>query len=208
MDSHPGRCLRLFHCRPVRAAFDQLLRDVMIPDLWRQPGIERILAGRRGPDETGDRLVASVWSSLADMHAAMGEDIERSRFHPEYLPETTDRRLEVLPVVVALGAGSPPPGGVLRLARGRLRSTEVDAYAVDVRDGFARDLVHGHGPHSLVLARLSPREFVTLSAWVDWERIERATGASVDQPVHTQREHELDAFSAEHYELVPTLMAD
>jgi hypothetical protein len=205
-DPAVGPTLRVFHCRPARAAFDQVLREVLLPDLWREPGVQLVLAGRRGTDDTGERVVASVWTSLSSMRDAMGDDVERSRFHPEHLGETTDRRVEVLPVLRAVGK-SDASSGILRIARGRLRSTELQDYAADLHEGVLRDREQGHGPEALILARLGPRAFLTLSTWPDWARIARATGATVHDPVHTQREHELAAFEAEHFELVPTFSA-
>jgi hypothetical protein len=55
--------MRLFRFRPASAGFDAILRDVLVPDMLRLPGIRGVFAGRVGPDDAGDRIIASLWSS-------------------------------------------------------------------------------------------------------------------------------------------------
>jgi hypothetical protein len=198
--------VRAFTCRPLRPAFDVALRDVLLPDLRACPGVLDVCAGRKGPDELGTRVVVSMWASLDAMHASMGGDIEASRFHPELLVETTDRHLEVMPVVLAVGGGpdASPPVGVLRIARGVLQGLTVEQYAGHVRAGVEEDRALGHGPRSLVLARMSQHGFATISRWTDWTSIQAATGASIHDPIRTQPNAEMTSFEADHYELVPT----
>jgi hypothetical protein len=197
-----GRILRLFLARPVRVAFDTVVREVMIPDLRAQPGVVAVWAGRQGPDERGDRALVSLWTSQAAMIAAMGEDVERSRFHPEHLSETIDRRLAVLPVLVEMGTERPIRATILRIARGRLPHIDPDAYARDVEAGASRDLERGRGPEALILGADRPDRFVTVSTWTDWDALAAATGASVEQPVRTREQHAIDGFTAVHMELV------
>ena len=199
-----GRILRLFLARPVRLAFDTVVREVMIPDLRAQPGVIAVWAGRQGPDERGDRALVSLWTSQAAMIAAMGEDLERSRFHPEYLAETVDRRLAVLPVLVEVGTQRPVRATILRIARGRVPSIGLDVYARDVEAGASRDLEHGRGPETLILGADGADRFVTVSTWTDWDALAAATGASVEQPVRTREQHAIEGFTAVHLELVST----
>lgn len=194
--------LRLFLARPVRVAFDSVIRDVMAPDLRAQPGVEAVWVGRKGPDELGDRAIVSLWTSEAAMRAAMGDSLERSRFHPEHLPETTDRRLEVLPVLVEQGADRPVRATILRVARGHLSGISLVDYARDVRKGARRDLLRGRGPEALILAAAGADRFVTISTWSDWEALAAATGASLDQPVRTREQHIIEGFTADHLELL------
>ena len=196
---------RVFTCRPLRPAFDAALRDVLVPDLRDRPGVLDVCAGRRGPDELGHRVVVSLWASLDAMRASMGEDLEAARFHPELLPETTDRHLEVLPVLLVLAkdAGDEPPVGVLRIARGSLRGLPVERYAEHVRGGVEEDHALGHGPRWLILAKASEHAFVTISRWTDWTTIQLATGASIDDPIRTRPHAEMTSFQAHHYELLP-----
>lgn len=96
--------------------------------------------GRTGPDEFGERLIASVWASRIAMIKSMGEDVEASRFHPEYLPETTDRWLDVRPLEIAVRFAANDEAGIMRLARGTVRHGELSAYVEEVRLGVRRTL--------------------------------------------------------------------
>ncbi len=194
--------IRVFRCRPVRGAFDEILRQVMLPDLARRPGVSAVYAGRQGPDETGTRVVVSVWASLALMEAAMGPDVEASRFHPEYLPETVDRALEVVPVELALLFREAAGPSILRFARGRVQPGGLAAYVDDVRRGTQSDVAAGIGPGALYLGRLAGDAFLTLSIWRAWAEIEAATGADLDRPIATQRSDALIEFEASHYESI------
>lgn len=186
----------------MRLAFDAVVREVMIPDLRAQAGVIAVWAGRRGPDELGDRALISLWESEAAMLAAMGPDLAHSRFHPEYLSETVDRRLEVLPVLVEMGTQRPDRAAILRIARGRLATIDLDAYARDVEAGASRDLERGRGPEVLILTADGEDRFLTLSTWADWESLAAATGASLEQPVRTREQHAIEGFTAVHLELV------
>lgn len=128
--------VRIFRCLPLRLEFDSLLRDQLIPDLLRLPGLIDVLVGRHGPDSIGERLVASIWSSEAAMAEAMGPagDIEASIFHPEHLDQTTERSMTVHPLAIAYHAELTEPGRVLRLVEGRVRDGELDAYVAEARD--------------------------------------------------------------------------
>jgi len=194
--------IRVFRCRPLRGAFDEILRGVMLPDLIRRSGVTAVYAGRQGPDEIGTRVVVSLWSGRAAMATTMGLDVEESRFHPEYLPETTDRIVEVMPLELALTFDAPPGAGVLRFARGRVRAGEMAAYLDGVRLGTAGDVAAGTGPTALYVGRLAEDEFLTLSLWRSWADIQAATGADLDRPVSTQRADGLLEFEATHYESI------
>lgn len=195
--------VRLFRCRPVRAEFDAILRETMIPDLLRLPGVVDVHVGRHGPDSIGDRIVASIWESEAAMLAAMGADVESSRFHPEHLRETTDRTLEVHPLAIAVRAERSERGHVMRLVRGRVRPGELAAYVDDAREGTLRDAATQQGPLALYLAPLSPDRFVTLSIWTEWASIETSTGAGTRAPGTTRHAERIAELDVAHYEVVP-----
>jgi hypothetical protein len=197
-----GRVLRLFLARPVRLAFDTVIRDEMGPDLRALDGVIAVWIGRQGPDELGDRALISLWESEAAMLAAMGEDIERSRFHPEHLAETVQRRLEVLPVLVEMGTQRATTAAILRIARGRLATIDLATYARDVQAGASRDLERGRGPETLILCADGDDRFVTVSTWADWDALATATGASIDHPVRTREQHAIEGFTAAHLELI------
>jgi hypothetical protein len=193
--------LRIFRCRPSRVAFDNVLRDVFVPDLLSYPAVRDVLVGRMGPEETGERLVASVWESARAMLTAMGDDIEASRFHPEYLDATTDRTLEVLPLAVCERWPDDRPVTILRLSRGTVRPSSLGEYVKAARDGALADR-KDQGPVAFYLATV-PSGFVTLSSWSSWAAIEAATGADTTAPISTRHNELISDFAAEHFEALP-----
>jgi hypothetical protein len=197
------RILRLFTFRPVRVAFDRILREEMVPALLELPGLADVYVGRQGPDELGPRLVATVWASHDAMESAVGVSFERPVFLPEYLAETTDRELEFLPLAFGYRFQRPDRPGVLRLVAGQVRSGELERYVEEARAGTQSDAAAGHGPLALYLASRSPDEFVTLSVWPDWATLQDATGGDIDQPVATRHAQLLRAWRVDHYEAIP-----
>jgi hypothetical protein len=195
--------IRLFRFRPVRAAFDAILRDVMIPDLRALPGLLDQHVGRRGPDELGPRVVASIWSSREAMAEALGEDFDPPRFHPEYLEETVDRELEVLPLAVDLRFEAQGPARIMRTLRGRVRRGERDAYVEEARIGTLADVDARRGPLALYLG-IGPEadDFLTVSVWNDWSAIEAATGGDIQRPVATRHPERIMDWDASHYEII------
>lgn len=193
--------MRLFHFHPVRPAFDAVLRDSVLPDLRAMPGATRVWAGRQGPGEVGTRLIVSVWSSLAAMSAALGDDLDDDRLLPEHLDETSERRLEVLSLVLMDVGSAAFPTGILRLTRGTLAGSDIADYARLVVNDLTRWRDDGVGPGAVVLASGREQEVVMVSTWPDWAAIERATGASIEEPLRMKRDR-LSGFLAAHYELV------
>ncbi len=205
------RVLRLFRFRPVRRGFDAILRDELIPELVALPDLVEVYVGRQGPDEMGDRLVASVWGSREAMTTGVGDTFEAATFHPEYLDETTDRVLEMHDLDVALrfeaiDAGIRPATGILRLVRGQVRPGALATYRDDVRRGTIADSEGGHGPLALYLALEAPDRFVTMSVWSSWSAVERATGGDVRRPIATRHEEQILSWEAAHYEVVPNVV--
>ena len=195
--------LRLFSFRPVQSAFDAVMRDVMVPDLRLFPGLLDLYLGRRGPDELGPRLIASVWSSRSAMIPAVGEHFDPPIFHPEYLDATTDRVLDVLPLAVSLRFERPGPARIMRALRGRIRPGERDAYIEEARIGTLADVAAGRGPIALHLATgPGDDDFVTLSVWESWSDIEAATGGDVERPIATRHPERIVDWDASHYELI------
>ena len=68
--------IRLSCFRSARAEFDQVLRTVMLTDLRRMDGLLDVHVGRRGPDQLGDRIVASIWTDRNAMVAGMGPSLD------------------------------------------------------------------------------------------------------------------------------------
>jgi hypothetical protein len=196
--------LRLFRFRPARPAFDAVLRTVMLPDLARVPGVVAIHMGRQGPTETGERLVASLWTSREAMAAAVGESFERPVFHPEYIDETVDKRLDVAKVAFATETGPRLTPNVVRLLVGRARPGRLAGYVEAARAGTEEDIAAGRGPLALYLGVFDDERFVTLSLWGQWSKIGEATGGSIDAPTVTRHRELLADWHIDHYEAVPT----
>jgi hypothetical protein len=195
-----GGTLRLFECRSSGPAFDERLRTTLAPRLRATPGTELVWVARQGLDPHGTRLLASTWESEDAMRVGLGED-------PVDLgidEEPAGARVEAYPILGARIDGGPLEAGILRLARGLL-SIEPARYAEIVMEGVEEDLRLGHAPSALVIAQAGPRDFVTLSTWVDWRQVEVATGASTEDPIRTKRASELLSFEAVHYELLADL---
>jgi len=195
--------LRLFSFHPVGAAFDSILRDVMLPDLRRMPGLVDVFLGRRGPDELGPRLNATVWTSREAMVAGVGEDFNPPIFHPEYIDETTERVLEILPIAISMpfdGVGTPR---ILRTLHGTTQPGERAAYIEEARNGTIADIDAGRGPLALHLA-IGPGDddFVTASVWESWAALEVATGGEVQRPVATRHPERIARWDATHFEVI------
>ena len=199
---HEGSVIRLFTFRAVRPGFDEILRAEIVPDLRAQAGILDCYSARQGPDEIGPRIVASIWRSRDVMAAALGEVLGAGLFHPEYLDETTDQRLEILTLMIDQRFDTARPARILRILRGKVRPGELGAYADDVRDGVRLDAERSNGPISLYLAPVGLDDFITMSAWRDWSDIELATGGDVRRPRATRRPERLIDWDVSHFEVV------
>lgn len=197
--------IRLFHFRPVRPAFDAILRDVMIPDLVARPGLLACHVGRRGPDDVGPRLVATVWASRDAMSETLGEDFDPPTFHPEYLDETTDREVETLPLALSLRSDGPGPARIMRTFRGRVRLGELSAYVAEAHQGTLADIEAGGGPLALYLGT-GPGDdaFITVSVWDGWSAVEAATGGDIGRPIATRHPARLVDWDAVHFEIIDT----
>ena len=121
----------------------------MLPDLRRMPGLVDVFLGRRGPDELGPRLNVTVWTSREAMVAGVGENFDPPIFHPEYIDETTERVLEILPIAISMpfdGVGTPR---ILRTLHGTTQPGERAAYIEEARNGTIADIDAGRGPLAL-----------------------------------------------------------
>jgi hypothetical protein len=197
--------IRLFRFRPLRVAFDGILREKMIPALLELPGLVDVYVGRQGPDELGPRLIATAWTSRAAMTAAVGDSFEKPVFLPLLLDETHDRTLEFYPLSLGYRFDRPERPGIVRVFTGTLAPTDLARYVEDARIGTLEDAEHGRGPLALYLARTAPGKFVTLSVWTDWQSLQDATGGDAAQPIATRHAGLLSTWTAEHYEAIPAL---
>jgi hypothetical protein len=200
-----GVILRLFAFRPLGsgAAFDAALRDAVLPDLLAIDGVRDAYVGRHGPDENGERVIASVWASRLQMAAHLGESSDIGRFHAELVHDFTSSRLDVLPIHVAVSTERPEPPRILRVFRGEVREGETEAYLEEARAGTLSDAAMNEGLVALYLGVEWPSRFVTVSAWTGWAAIEEATGGNTRQPLATRNAERLVAFDVGHYEILP-----
>ena len=193
----------MFRYRPVRGAFDGILRDVMLPDLARLAGLQAVFVGRQGPDELGERVTASIWSSEQAMVDGVGGSFDRPVFHPELIEETSDKRLDVGAVVCSVESASDQVAHVVRLLFGRTKPGRFADYVDAAATGAREDLDRGHGPLELHVAELGDDRFVTLSTWAEWSTIADATAGTVARPAATRHPELLAEWRVDHYEAVP-----
>jgi hypothetical protein len=193
--------IRIFQFRAARRGFDETVRKVLLPDLRAFPGVVDVICGRRGPDESGPRILVTTWSSMDAMVDSVGDRL--GVFHPELMDHSTDQVLEFFPVRL----GGPVHDGsarLLRILRGTVRPSELGAYIDDVRAGVDEDTAGGAAPTVIYLAETGPDSFLTVSAWCTWDDVERATGGDVHRPVATRKPQRLVDWDVEYYEIVPT----
>jgi len=191
--------LRLFRYLPAKPNFDEILRTEMLPDLMASPGIEDWYLGRQGPDNTGPRIVATVWESRAAMVHAVGDRL--GVFHPEHMDATTDQSLEIRELLLCLRPGGAHPK-ILRTLVGQTELAQLGAYVDDVARGVELDVAAGHGPTAFYIAGMDGDAFVTVSAWQSWSDIEEATGGDIHRPSATRRPERLRHWEVEHWEMV------
>ena len=202
-----GSILRLFRFIPARVGFDSILRDVFVPELLERPGLLDVHVGRTGPAETGRRLVATLWSDVDSMVAAVGEDLSTSPFHPEHLSSTTDHDLGWWPLTFAYPCTDHDEVAILRLVHGRVRAGDQATYVAEAQAGTAADLAAGGGPCGLYLATDADDGFYTLSLWPSWDALLSATGGDDQRPIATRHAERLVAWEVEHFEALPGLRA-
>ena len=191
--------VRVFSFRTVRAGFDSVLRDELMPEMRTMPGLVEVFFGRQGPDDVGPRITVSIWSSREEMVAGVSDRL--GVFHPEYLAATSDHVLEMFEQRIGDRVDGPTPT-ILRIFRGVVQPNELDAYVDDVRDGVELDRRNGVGPIALYLGATDGNAIVTASAWREWDDIARSTGGDVREPNKTRHPERLDSWSIEHYEIV------
>jgi hypothetical protein len=198
-----GTFLRVFTFEPSQAGvIDSILRDQVMPALCQQAGILDAYAARHGPDESGQRVVASVWNAEQAMAAGAIEGDIISRAGGE-LADPGRTGVDMLPVDVRLSFERTDPARILRVFRGWVREGGVHAYARDVETGATDDASGGVGLVALYLGALSTDRFITVSAWTSWEAIEAATGGNLERPIATRFPDRIGIEDVCHYEIVP-----
>lgn len=201
------RVMRLFRFRPADSGFDTTFREVMLPDLVGLPGLEAVFAGRQGPSDVGERVVATIWASHDAMASGVGTSFDRPIFHPEYLPDTVDKRLDVGRIAYTFETGEIGNPQVIRLLFGRTLPGRLAEYVARAREGTEIDHAAGRAPLALHLVELDEDRFVTLSLWGQWSKLGEATGGTIEVPVATRHRELLAEWHAEHYEAMPDVPA-
>ena len=191
--------VRVFTFRTVRPGFDAILRGEMMPELREMAGLIDVFFGRQGPDDVGPRIVVSAgrrrtgWSQASAIASACS------------IPSTSRRRATMpsqcsssASATVSTGRrprSSAPSGGSSDRAK-------LDAYVDEVRDGVELDRRNETGPTALYLGATDAGEFITASAWREWDDVARSTGGSIHDPNRTRHPERLVSWSIEHYEIV------
>jgi hypothetical protein len=196
--------LRLFGFRPLGfgADYDARLRRSLLPALLELPGLREAYVGRRGPDESGERMIVSIWQS-GDAMAAARVGGEEDLLEIETVEEVGPCHLEIVTLAADLPFDRADPAAVLRIFRGQVREGELDRYVEEARSGTLADAAGPHGPVGLYLGPQPPDRFVTVSVWTGWESIEAATHGNIRQPIATSNAARLVGGTAAHYEIVP-----
>jgi hypothetical protein len=115
----------------------------------------------------------------------------------------SDSQVELRDLAVTHESSGWESASILRIFRGRAQPGVLDRYLADVRRGTIEDVTGGHGPLGLFLAQTGPDEFITVSVWLRWSDIERATGGNIRQPFATRHAYHLASGVVEHLEVVP-----
>lgn len=206
MLTEPG-VIRLLRFRPARAAFDAVLRTETVPAMRQLDGLVDVFAGRQGPGDQGPRLMASIWRSAASMLTALDASGEANGRDLEPIDGSTECELLWLPLAFGFRADAASTPAVLRFVTGQVRPDELETYIAEAHEGTIADAAAGRGPVALYLAPDPPSSFRTLSVWIDWNTLQDATGGDVDRPIATRHAERLLDWQAEHYEILPGLVA-
>jgi heme-degrading monooxygenase HmoA len=199
-----GTFLRVFAFEPSRPGLiDSTLRDVLLPELFERDGIIDAYVARHGPDETGERIIASVWETQSAMEAGANEASATAGRHDEYADGIPGVRVQAHPVAVRLEFELEDPARILRVFEGEVLDGRLDAYVEDVRTGALADGTSTSGLKALYLGVQGPSRFLTVSAWTSWDAIEAATGGDIDHPITTRFFERIRIIAATHYEILP-----
>ena len=198
----PSPVLRFVRFRPVNLAFDGELRDEVIPDLVRLPGLIDHFIARQGPDEIGQRVAATIWESAEAMAAGVGAGIGEGQFHVEFATRITDASLRILPLAVAERYDTVRSPAILRCFEGRTRPGERDAFVQEERLATQAKVGVGSGPLALYVGvGRDDDSFLRLSAWASWQDIEAATGGKIDDPIWSLHHERVASWELSHYEI-------
>lgn len=190
-----------FETQVPEPVIDAALREEIIPDLSRLPDIRHCFAARRGLGGDELRVIATVWEA--------GRPVPES---PEIQPIGAASRdvrplleraqVDVLPIEVRARFARPEEARILRVFRGHVSASEMDAYLAEARTGMLADASINSGLSAFYLGTSRPNDFVTISAWTSWSAIEQATGGDVRRPFATRNSARLASHDVAHFEIV------
>ena len=202
--SYPSS-LRLLGLQPwgPEAVLDADIRRAVRGPLRSVPGVSAVFAGRRQPEEGGERVIVSVWSSFEAMAEGLAEGRSDEPGELAYVPNAEVVTVRALPLAVALEFDPSATPTILRVFSGETRPGLLVDYIEQARAGTYADVMAAHGPIALYLGIDEPDHFLTVSLWTAWERIAAATGGNVRNPVATRHRQLLAGGTAVHYEILP-----
>jgi hypothetical protein len=180
---------------------DAALRDEIVPELCRQPGIRHCFAARRGVAGQEVRIIASHWAAESPARESPEERLI-SQASRDARPIQERARTEVLPIAVAARFERSDPLRILRVFRGHVTPDEMDPYLVEARTGMLADAAANDGLGAFYLGTRTPDDFVTVSAWTSWSAIELSTGGDVRRPFVTRNSARLARYEVAHFEIV------
>jgi hypothetical protein len=90
------------------------LRDVVVPRVLECETLIAVDVGRKGPDQSNERIMASIWESGAAMREAIAMTSSPRHFDFEITAEASDASVEVLPLSLTVANDSDEPAQILR----------------------------------------------------------------------------------------------
>jgi heme-degrading monooxygenase HmoA len=198
--------VRAFSFRPrgTGSAVDESFRTTILPDVLSLEGLRDAFVGRRSED-TGERVLVTVWDTAAAMTAATDEAELIGRLNDEEQAALATARLEVGRLAFSLSAERAEPPRILRIVRGTVRGGELETFVEEARAATLGEERTNDGLVALYLGITGKVTFVTVSAWTGWEAIEVATGGDIRRPLATKNSERLVTFDGAHYEILPNI---
>lgn len=203
-----GKLLRLiaFRSSADSAVLDAALRERLLPEIGRLPGVDLLHVARRAPTVSGERILVSVRTeSPRDPDPLPSEEANAlARLGAPLVEPSLIVEERLLPIAFSVEVQRPEPARILRVYRGNVRPGQLDEYIRRAEDGTRADAASVGGLCSLYLATGRPERFITVSTWLDWGSIEQATGGDVRRPMATRHSELIAEGEASHFEIVQT----
>jgi hypothetical protein len=205
LSAEPLLRLVAFRSTADAAVLDTALRERVLPEIGRLPGIELLYAARRAPWESGERVIVTVRTVGLGVAAGRDEVAFLTALGPELVDPTLIDGGEVMPIASSVRFERSEAPRILRVYRGVVVPGRLAAYIQRADDGARADGATITGLCGLHLASEPPGRFITVSTWLDWASIEQATGGDVRRPMATRHPELIAHGEAAHFEIVPTV---